>query len=503
MPEFIRNFPFFCIVLSLLSSVICYALRDKKARFVTYGLLTAGIVMSTVVIIFNITVAPGYFVYRMGHYDAPIGNEISAGLLEPFFVLLFQVVIFLAITGGAKRIFSEVDESKHKMFYIMVCLTHAALCAICYTNDIFTAYVFVEICTIASCALLMSKASPRALVAATRYMIFSLIGSGLLLIGIILLYSVTGHLLFPQLYESVQLLWTSGEYALPLTVALGLLVSGLAIKSGLFPFHLWMPDTYGTATPAASGILSGVISKVYLFLLLKVIYRVIGFEMFTQSHIGDLLFVFGVCGMIAGSVSAIRTNNINFMIAFSSAAQIGYIYMGLGLGTKEALAASLFQIVAHALTKPMLFLAASGLCDTVEGKRDFASLCSSAHRNKISGLAYAAGALSMVGIPVFAGFVPKLLFSAAAFGHSAKTYVVLIALAVSTTLNVVYFLRTLINVYSVPKVDIPRKTIRFRTSPVQDIVLVVMIAVNVSVGLHSQPLISLFEKGIEIFMSIR
>ena len=147
--------------------------------------------------------------------------------------------------------------------------------------------------------------------------------------------------------------------------------------------------------------------------------------------------------------------------------------------------------------------AASGLCDTVEGKRDFASLCSSAHRNKVSGLAYAAGALSMVGIPVFAGFVPKLLFSAAAFGHSAKTYVVLIALAVSTTLNVVYFLRTLINVYSVPKVDIPRKTIRFRTSPVQDIVLVVMIAVNVSVGLHSQPLISLFEKGIEIFMSIR
>ena len=137
MSEFIRNFPFFCIVLSLLSSVICYALRDKRARFVTYGLLTAGIVMSAVVIIYNITVSPGYFVYRMGHYDAPIGNEISAGLLEPFFVMLFQLVVLLSITGGAKRIFSEVDETKHKMFYIMVCLTHAALCAICYTNDIF------------------------------------------------------------------------------------------------------------------------------------------------------------------------------------------------------------------------------------------------------------------------------------------------------------------------------------------------------------------------------
>lgn len=502
MPEFIKNFPFFCIVLSLLSSVICYALKDKKARFVTYGLLTAGMIMSASVIFYNFSVAPGYFVYRMGHYDAPIGNEISAGLLEPFFVLLFETVILLSVTGGAKRIFADIDETKQKTFYVMVNLAHAALCALCYTNDIFTAYVFVEICTIASCALLMSRASARALVAATRYMIFSLIGSGLLLIGIILLYSVTGQLLFPQLYESVQQLWTAGEYTFPLTVSLGLLVSGLAIKSGLCPFHLWMPDTYGTATPAASGILSGVISKGYLFLLLKVIYRVIGFDMFTQSHIGNILFVFGVCGMVFGSISAIRTNNINFMIAFSSAAQIGYIYMGLGLGTEKALLASLFQITAHALTKPMLFLAASGLCDTVERKQDFASLCSCAHRNKVSGLAYAAGALSMVGIPVFAGFVPKLLFSTAAFGHSIKTYVVLLALAVSTTLNVVYFLRTLINVYSVPKVDVKRKTITFGNSPVQGIVLMVMIAVNVVVGLHSQPLISLFEKGIEIFINI-
>ena len=88
MSEFIKNFPFFCIVLSLFSAVICYAFKDRKARFVTYVLLIAGIFMSSGVIIYNLNVDPGYFVYRMGHYDAPIGNEISAGLLEPFFVLL-------------------------------------------------------------------------------------------------------------------------------------------------------------------------------------------------------------------------------------------------------------------------------------------------------------------------------------------------------------------------------------------------------------------------------
>ncbi len=494
------NFPFFTIVLSLFSAVVCYALKDKKARFAVYTLLSVSSVMTFFVIVYNMTQGDGYFVYRMGHYDSPIGNEIAAGILEPFFVLLFEAVILLCVTGGSKKIFRDIDESKHRLFYVMVCLVHASLCALCYTNDIFTAYVFIEVCTIASCALLMSRKLPRAIVAATRYMIFSLIGSGLTLIGIILLYSVTGHLLFPQLSEGISELWAQGQYTLPLTVALGLIVSGLAIKSGLCPFHLWMPDTYGTATPGASGILSGVISKGYIFLLLKIIFRVIGFEIFTQSKIGTMLFILGICGMIFGSLSAIHTNNINFMIAYSSAAQIGYIFMGIGLGTREALIASLFQITAHALTKPMLFLSAGGLCETVDGKQTFAPLCSSAHRNKAAGLAFAAGALSMVGIPAFAGFIPKLLFSLAAFGHSVRTYFVLIALAVSTTLNVVYFLRTLINIYGIPKVQMKRRTVTFSSAPVQSAVLLVMTAVNVGVGLHSQPLISLFEKGIEIFL---
>lgn len=500
--EFIKNFPFFTIVLSLFCSVICYAFKDKKARFVSYFLLILSAIMSSSVLIYNFTTEPGYFAYRMGHYDAPIGNEISAGLLEPFFALLFEVVMFLSITGGYNRIQKDVEEAKQRFFYIMVNLTHAALMSLCYTNDIYTAYVFIEICTIASCALLMSSKKTRSLVAATRYTIFSLIGSSLVLIGIVLLYSVTGHLLFPQIFETIQTLWATGQYTAPLTIALGLIVSGLAIKSGMFPFHWWMPDTYGTATPSASGILSGVVSKGYIFLLLKMIYRVIGVDIFIDSGIHRILFIFGIFGMIVGSVSAIGTKNINFMIAYSSAAQIGYIYMGIGLGTKEALLASLFQIVAHALTKPMLFLACGGLSDTVNGKQDFDSLRSSAHYNKSAGIAYTAGALSMVGIPIFAGFVPKLLFSISAFGHGWKTYVVLITLAVSTILNVVYFLRTLVNIYSPAIVTLERKKIASGTVKAFSVVVLVMASINLAVGLHSQPIISLFERGIEIFMNI-
>lgn len=500
--DFIQNFPFFTIVLSLFCSIVTFGFKGKSCRFISYFLLGVSAVMSLCVVIYNFNVGDGYFVYRMGHYDAPIGNEISAGLLEPFFALLFETVMLLSIVGGAKRIFADIDESKHKFFYIMVNLAHAALAALCYTNDIFTAYVFIEICTIASCCLLMARSSGRALAAATRYMIFSLIGSAFTLIGIILLYSVTGHLLFPQLYSSIQSIWTQGIYTVPLTLSLGLLICGLAVKSGLFPFHLWMPDTYGTATPAASGILSGVVSKGYIFLLFKIVYRVIGIDVFMSSGIQHLILLLGISGMIFGSLSAINAKNVNFMIAFSSAAQIGYIYMGLSLGTSAALLASLFQITAHALTKPMLFLSASGLSDTVSGKQGFSAIASSGHSNRFAGFSFGAGALSMIGIPIFAGFVPKLLFSTSAFGHGAATYLVLIALAVSTILNVVYFLRTTLNVFGPEKAELERKTITFAENRTAAVVTVIMTAINIAVGLHSQPIITLFEKGIDIFSNI-
>ena len=501
--KFIENFPFITIVLSLFSAIICYALKDKRARFVSYGLLGAGILMSASVLLYNLTSETGYFVYRMGHYDSPIGNEIAAGVLEPFFVLLFEVTMLLSLMGGSQKIQQDVDPSKHRLFCIMVNLTHAALVALCYTNDIFTAYVFVEICTIASCALLMARKKTRPLVAATRYMLFSLIGSSLLLVGIVLLYSTTGHLLFPQLYSAIQTLWATGRYTIHLTVALGLIVSGLAIKSGLCPFHWWMRDTYATATAAASGILSGVVSKVYIFLLIKIIGRVISREIYVESGIHTVLLIFGVAGMIIGSVSAIHTHNLNFMLAYSSAAQIGYIYMGLGLGTDAALLASLFQIVAHTLTKPMLFLSAMGLSETVHRRQDFDALRGSAHWNPVAGIGYVAGSLSMVGIPIFAGFIPKLLFSISAFGHSWKTYVILVALAISTILNVVYFLRTMINVYGPERVALDRRRITLRNAKAFSVMVLLMALINLIVGLQAQPIISLFEKGIHIFTTIR
>lgn len=496
--SFVQNFPFFSIVLSLICAVTSFVLSGRWARRVTLFLLSASILMQGSVLTFCFKNHVSYS-YMMGHYPAPWGNEIAAGVIEPLFALLFAVVMLCSVTGGMRRIGSDIQPRKQNLYWIVVDLTHVSLMALCYTNDIFTGYVFIEICTIASCALLSIRDNGRSLIAAVRYMIFALIGSGLFLIGVIYTYSITGQLLFPNLYEAVGALWVQGDYRFAMTVAIGLMVVGLAIKSGLFPFHFWMPDTYGRATPASSGILSGVVSKGYIFLLIKIIYRVVGIDIFRASGIQDILLIFGVLGMIVGSVSAILSKRLTTMVAFSSAAQIGYIYMGLGMGTDAALLAVFFQIFSHAVTKPMLFLASSQLMEVSGGHQDFRSLRSAGHRNAPAGLFFTVGALSMVGVPIFAGFIPKLYFATSAFGLGWRTWAVLAALAISTILNVMYFLYTAILIWMPETEDSPRhyQKIRPRFSAVFP--TAVLVALNLFIGLSSIPLRTLFTQGMDLF----
>ena len=183
----------------------------------------------------------------------------------------------------------------------MIDLMLSSLLALIYTNDLFTAYVFVEINTIAGCGLIMIRQIGRSLSSAIRYMIMSQLGSGLFLIGLSLLYDVTGHLLMSPAKEAVAAIEAAGLYEVPMLVIMAVVSVGLAIKSGLYPFHYWIPDTYGYATPTASAVLSGLVSKGYIFLLIKIFYRVLGRENVIASQIVNVLFVFGLAGMLMGS----------------------------------------------------------------------------------------------------------------------------------------------------------------------------------------------------------
>ncbi len=495
--DFVCNFPFFSILLSLFSGTICSILPGKAAKVVNRLVLIAVGTMSGILLLYLLGTGES-FVYWMGHFPAPWGNEIRAGVLEAGMALFFCIIMYLSMAGGAHKLFDEVEESKHNLYYILINLLLSSLLALVYTNDMFTAYVFVEINTISACGLIMIRQVGRTIEAAVRYMIMSLLGSGLLLFGLCIMYDLTGHLLMSNIKESVALLMQNGDYQIPLIVSVALMCIGLCIKSALFPFHAWLPDAYGYSTVSSAAILSSLVSKGYIFLLIKMIYRVIGFDIFNNTRIIDVLFVFGLMGMIFGSLSAIKENDIRRMIAFSSVAQIGYIYMGFGMGTQAGMVASVFHILSHAATKSLLFIAAIGLTEVSGGSRKFIDLTGSGYRNKWSGVAFTAGSLSMVGVPLFSGFISKLLFAKAAVQVEGKMLAALIVLGISTVLNAVYFMKTVIRIYATTE-DTPYPCMTFKDMKPYAVVLVFFIIVNVILGVSSQPIVNMIEQGLAMF----
>lgn len=446
--DFIWNFPLFSIVSCLFIGVICSVLNRKAARILSWILFTAVTLMSAGVLYYTVTLGDS-FTYMMGHFPAPWGNEVRAGVLEGMMALFFSIVMLFSVVAGKEYIEHDLPKGKQNLYYSLAALLMSSLLALVYTNDIFTAYVFVEINTIAGCGMIMMKGNGRSMLASAKYMIMSQLGSGLLLIGITLLYDLTGHLLMCDIKEAIDVLVESGQYQAPLTVIIALISVGLAIKSALYPFHSWLPDAHGYSTPTSSAVLSGLVTKAYIFLLIKIFFRVIGWETVLQYKITNILFVFGVIGMIMGSVNAIFQKDAKKMIAYSSIAQFGYIYMGLGLGNIAGVVASLFHMFMHGAVKSMLFISVGGLVEASGEKTAWSRLTGSGYRNKVAGVAFTAGAIAMIGIPLFGGFISKILFATAAVDNSmGKMIVTLLVLATSTMLNAWYFFKAIICIYT-------------------------------------------------------
>ncbi len=494
--SFAMNFPLLCVVLSLMSAVVCSVLPGKAARRLAMGLFIA-VAAANVCVLAAALECGEVTYYIMGHFTRPWGNEIRISILEPLFSIVFSLVLLFCVVGGRRQLQGDLQPEKVNLYYVLTNLIQASLLVLVYTNDIFTGYVFIEICTIAACGILMIRRSGRTTLAAVRYMIFSLVGSGLFLFGVIMLYNVTGHLLMPNIKEAIAALWATGQYRIPLVTGICMITLGLGVKSGLFPFHLWMPDTYTYGTPTSSAILSGLVSKGYIFLLIKCIFSVFGTDVFYAGGIHHILYVFGICGIVFGSVSAIREDDIFRMTAYSSAAQIGYIYMGLGLSPLYGGAAALFHILTHAITKPALLLASAQLTDMVGGKKRFRDLQGTGHVHRLAGAGFAVGALSMIGVPLTMGFLSKYLFAAAGIHGGAKLVPTMAALALSTLLNTFYFGRTLIRLYN-PSHHPLRGPVKFRENPAYAVASVVFMAANLGLGICSGPIVSLIERGLQL-----
>ena len=362
--------------------------------------------------------------------------------------------------------------------------------------------MFIEISSITACAVIaVNYRNGAALVATTRYMIMSLLGSGVFLIGIAMLYDLTGHLLMENLGAAVAGLTQDAAALFPLTIIVGLFSVGMGIKSALFPFHTWLPGAHGNATAASSGMLSGLVLKANVFLLIKIFCRIFGQEQILFYHVTDVLLVFGACAMVFGSVSALMEKDLKRMLAYSSVAQIGYIYLGIGMGSKEGLEAACIQMLVHAFTKPMLFCAAGGFMSVSGGSKKMEALRGAARRDPISGAAFFVGALSMIGVPLFAGFATKLNLTLASLELAGwKTWLSVAAIVLSTVLNALYYLRAAANLCAEPGPASPEEApARARYTWPFVAAMCAFAALNLYVGICSDSFMRAIHLGLELF----
>jgi multicomponent Na+:H+ antiporter subunit D len=281
------------------------------------------------------------------------------------------------------------------------------------------------------------------------------------------------------------------------------MVVGLGIKSAMFPFHLWLPDAHGGATAASSAILSGLVLKGYIALLITLMVRVFGLDLMREIGICNLLLFLGLLGMIFGSLAAMREYHVKRMLANSSVAQIGYIFLGLGLGTEAGLAAACFHMLVHAACKPLLFLCA-GRRSAVSGHhRSLKNLRGSAYRDLAAGVGFTVGALSMIGIPLLGGFVSKLVLSEAAL-ESPFVAVILLTIAASTVLNALYYVPAILAVWVRPpweEIRLVMKSIRpqdlefDRRFFIADSVLILLVFL---LGIGYQPILNVIRAGIAL-----
>lgn len=497
MTLFVRNIPFFSIMLAMFSGIISIPIRKGRAAWrLTVAVETAILAMSCVLLASLIRTGET-ITFAMGHFPAPWGNEIRAGILEAMMAVLFSGVMLFSVLGGERDIFADVMPKKQNLYFITYDELFGAMLALIYTNDIFTAYVFIEISMLAASALIMARDSGRSLIATLRYLIMMLLGSGLFLLGIIILYVITGHLLMPNLGQSVANLVATGEYTKPLLCVIALVCIGLAIKSAVFPFHTMLPGAHSVATTTSSAVLSGLVLKAYILLLIKCITRVFSVELMVESGYTNVALILGTVGTVACSIFALKESDMKRMIAYSSSAQIGYIFIGIGLAGTGGLVAACLHVIVHAMTKSMMFICAGNMASARGHNTDIHQLRGVAWENRPAAIGFTVAALSMIGIPLFPGFASKLYLALAAYDSTLKFTLVLAALLISMVLNAMYFVPAVMAIWSRPG-DV-RLNSEYRAPKLMTACVTVMVALVFVMGVCFRPVAELIARALGTF----
>lgn len=345
----------------------------------------------------------GVISYAMGSWPPPWGIEYRVDALSAFVLVLVAAIGALVAPYALRSVAAEVPREQQYLYYAVHCLCLAGLLGMTITGDAFNVFVFMEIASLAMYVLIALGRDRRALLASFQYLILGTIGATFYVIGVGLLYLVTGTLNIADMAERLPALGASR----PVLAALAFITVGLSLKLALFPLHLWLPNAYTYAPSAATALLAATATKVSVYVLLRYYFSVFGAPLVVDAlPVPQILIGLSIAAIVTASLVALWQADFKRLLAYSSVAQIGYITLGIGLATRDGLTAAVVHLFNHGITKGALFLLLGGIVLRTGGA-DFARLQGLARAMPLTCLGMTLAGLSLIGVPGSAGFISK------------------------------------------------------------------------------------------------
>lgn len=427
----LRHLPVLLVVIPLLAAPLCVLLRRPLAAWLIYLVAAASAFTCSLALLLQVQAA-GVVRYAIGGWAAPFGIEYVVDAANALVLLLVSLLGLATAVFARRSVEAEIETPRIYLYYACLSLYLTGLLGIAVTGDAFNVFVFLEISSLSAYALIALGRRRQALLAAFRYLVMGTVGGTFLLIGIGLMYALTGTLNMADLAERLPALY--GNRAL--SAALGFVTVGLAIKAAVFPLHGWQPDAYAESPSAASLFLAGAGAKVAIYAFLRYAFGIFGTGLIAERlPVAEIALLAGIAAMLVGSAVACFQDDLKRVLAWSSVGQIGYIVAGLALATEQGLSAAFIHLFNHGLIKASLF-AVAGIVLMRLGSTRLDALAGLARRMPGTFAALLIGGLGLIGVPLTAGFVSKWALVLALIDQ--QLWVAVAAVLLSSLLALVY-----------------------------------------------------------------
>ncbi len=377
--------------------------------------------------------------HAVGGWGAPLGIDLAADGLSAAMLILTQAVT-LALAVYARAYFKAGDAAG-AWFWPLTGFLIAGINALFVSADLFNLYVTLELIGLASVGIVAAGGGAAQLAAALRYLFASLVGSGAYLLGVALIYGAYGTVSIATLTplmmaEAPRLVW----------IAAGLMLVGLMLKTALFPFHFWLPPAHGSAPAPVSALLSALVVKASFYLILRLWTGPL--QPLLPVVAAWLAALLGALAIFWGSYRAIRAAKLKHLIAYSTVAQLGYLFLIFPLLAQPvALQAGLMQVFAHALAKAGMF-AAAGVMIRATGQETVAGLAGAVNRLPVTLFAFGLAGMTLMGLPPSSGFLAKWQIIEAALAQG--NWIIAVVALAGGLLATLYVFRVLRQAFLVP-----------------------------------------------------